>query len=59
MAEIHDFEENLPHRVAETVCVKCLHRCITVWPDGTPLKKLECEKCGPGYIILTGEPIDD
>lgn len=51
-------ETNTPHRVAEVICVKCLHRYVCVWPDGTPLKHLHCEKCGPGYIITTGEPIE-
>jgi len=56
---ISNIDEHRPHNVAETICVKCLHRCITVWPYGTPLKTLECKTCGPGYIILTGEDIDE
>lgn len=59
MSKIINIEEQIPHRVAETICVKCLKRNITVWPEGTLLKDLECEKCGTGFIILTGELIDD
>ncbi len=52
-----DFEENLPHEVAELICVKCLRRWIGVYPTETPLKRLECE-CGcRGYVIKTGQTI--
>ncbi len=56
---IIDIDKILPHRLAETICVKCYQRIISVWPDGVKLKDLECENCGNGYIILTGETIDE
>jgi hypothetical protein len=52
-----EIEKNLPHEVAELICLKCLHRYIGVYPKDTLLKKLEC-KCGEvGYIIKTGQTI--
>ena len=54
-----DIEENLPHEVAEVICLKCLHRGYAVYPEETPLKDLEC-KCGAvGYVIKTGQTIPD
>jgi len=50
-----DFEAQLPHIVSETMCVKCLTRFIDVRPVGVLLKDLECPKCGPGFMIDTGE----
>lgn len=50
-----DFEAELPHKFSEVVCLKCLHRTISVRPIGVLLKNLECETCGPGFIIETGE----
>lgn len=55
---ISNIEEKMPHKVSETICVKCGHRQIDVRPDGTLLKNLECPGCGmTGYIIETGEEI--
>jgi len=55
MAEVSDINKNIPHRAEEVVCIKCLRRWIAVYPDGTWLKDLECQNCGPGFVILTGE----
>lgn len=52
-----DFEENLPHEVAELMCVKCLRRWIGVYPTETPLKRLKCECGSRGYVIKTGQTI--
>jgi hypothetical protein len=52
-------EEKTPHKVSEVICVKCYHRFISVRPVGVLLKALECEKCGAGFIIETGENIDE
>lgn len=55
MAEVTPIEEHLPHRTAELVCLRCLHRYQGVWPESTPLAKLECPNCERvGYIITTG-----
>lgn len=57
MADIIDINENQPHEVAELTCIKCYHRYIGVYPSITLLKDLECEKCGKGFIIKTGQTI--
>ena len=59
MGNIIDIESNLPHKVSEVICVKCGKRWISVRPDGTLLKDLECPNCGAGCVIETGEEIDD
>jgi hypothetical protein len=41
--------------VSEVICIKCMKRWIGVWPKTTLLKELECEICGQGYVIQTGE----
>lgn len=52
-------EDNLPHEVAELICLKCLNRWIGVFPTELPLKDIEC-KCGEiGYVITTGQIIND
>lgn len=52
-------ENDLPHEVSELVCLKCLNRWIGVYPEDVPLKELEC-KCGAvGYVIKTGQTLDD
>lgn len=57
MADIVNFESNLPHDISEVICLKCLSRWIAVYPHGTLLKDLEC-KCGAvGYVIMTGQPL--
>ncbi len=58
MGTISSIESNLPHEVAELICLKCLSRWIGVYPEKTPLKDLEC-KCGAvGYVIKTGQTIE-
>lgn len=56
--DIISIERGLPNYAEEVICLKCLHRYICVWPCGTSLKDLECEKCGKGFIIKTGEDIE-
>lgn len=58
MGTITDINANLPHEVAELICLKCLCRWIGVYPEKTLLKDLEC-KCGAvGYVIKTGQTIE-
>lgn len=52
------FEDCLPHTVSEVICVKCGHRWISVRPDQTLLKDIECVNCGKGYVIETGQNIE-
>lgn len=30
-----------------------------VWPESTLLKDLECENCGPGFVIKTGQDLEE
>lgn len=53
------FEYNQPHEVSELICLKCLHRWIGVYPTKTLLKDLECECGAIGYVIKTGQTIDE
>lgn len=47
------------YEVGEVICLRCLHRWIDVHPTSVPLKDLEC-KCGAvGYIIKTGQTVED
>lgn len=59
MSEVIAIEANLPHTVAELICVKCGKRWIGVWPESTLLKDLECENCGPGFVIKTGQDLEE
>ena len=59
MAEIHNIEENMPHKVSEVICINCKHRWIAVRPCACRLKDLGCPNCHEqGYVIETGEVID-
>jgi len=59
MAKKVYIEENLPHEVAEVICLKCLKRWIAVYPIKCQLKDLECT-CGcTGYVIKTGQTFEE
>jgi Zn finger protein HypA/HybF involved in hydrogenase expression len=58
MGDIIDFEAYLPHKVSEVICVKCGLRWISVRPEKTLLKEMECPKCGRGFVIETGEEME-
>ena len=50
------FLDPAPCKFSEVICLKCLHRMISVRPVGTPLKLLQCPQCGEsGFVIETGE----
>jgi hypothetical protein len=57
MGEIVDISDIKPHRSSEVICVMCGMRWVAIRPEGTLLKTLHCENCGPGYVIETGELI--
>lgn len=57
--KVVDITNNLPHQVSEVICVGCCHRWIAVRTLNTPLISLECKNCGQGFVIETGEVIDD
>ena len=53
-----DIEEYQEHEVCELICLKCLDRWIGVFPTQTLLKDIEC-KCGEvGYVIKTGQTLE-
>ena len=59
MGKIYEIESNLPHEVAELICLKCHHRWIGVYPENVLLKDIEC-KCGSvGYVIKTGQTLKE
>lgn len=62
MIDVFDGVENnedLPHEVAELICLRCLHRWIGVYPQELNLADMEC-KCGTiGYIIKTGQTLPE
>lgn len=56
--KIVGIESRKPHSVSEVICVKCGKRWVSVRPLNTLLKKLECENCGAGYVIETGQVLE-
>lgn len=52
MEKVIEMEENLPHEVSELI-LKCFHRWNGVYPERTPLKKLECT-CGEDAYLREG-----
>lgn len=56
---IINIEEHTPYAVSEVICVKCHKRWISVRPQKTLLKDIECPNCGKGYVIKTGEEMWD
>jgi len=56
--EIINIEKNMPHKLSEMVCSKCLKRWVAVRPEMVLLKDIECA-CGEvGFVIETGEFIN-
>ena len=57
---ITNIEENLPHKVSETICINCKHRWIDVRPESVALKDCECPSCHQiGFVINTGDDLFD
>lgn len=56
---ITPIEEKMPHVVSEVICVKCGMRWIAVRPEKTLLKDLECRNCGQGFVIETGQVLEE
>ena len=55
-----NFEDHLPHEVAEVICINCKKRWIAVFPSDMWLKDLQCPGCKQqGYVIMTGQAIDE
>lgn len=53
-----EMSDYLPHEVRETMCWKCGHRWVAVYPEKTLLKELECPGChAQGYAFATGQTL--
>ena len=52
-------DDNKPHKVSEVICIRCYTRWLAVRPIFTKLKDIECYHCGSGYVIETGEEIEN
>lgn len=59
MGEIINIEANLPHSISEVICLKCLDRWIAVYPIPAYLKKFECKNGHIGFVIKTGQEINE
>ena len=54
---IIDIVEGKRHHTGHTICILCLNREMSIWPVGTNMKILECDRCGKtGGLILTNDP---
>lgn len=58
-SNVIDIEERMEYTVSEVICVSCYKRWIAVRPTATLLKDLECPKCGQGFVIETGQVIQN
>lgn len=63
MSELVDLDEyrdeHCEWESSEVICVKCYKRWYAIRPVGTLLKDLECKNCGQGYVIETGQLVDE
>lgn len=57
--QIVNIEDYEPHTVSEVVCLKCLRRWVSVRPTSVLLKDIECPNCGTGFVIETGQNIEE
>ncbi len=57
MGDVIYIENYIAHHPFEAMCMNCHSRWIAVVPDEIILKTVECEECGPGYVIDTGQYI--
>lgn len=52
-------EKSVPHELSEMLCWHCGHRWYAVFPEGTPLKSLQCPGCNQsGGVFKTGQTLD-
>jgi hypothetical protein len=59
MGKVINFEESLPHKVSEVICVKCGKRWTAARPEKTLLKNIECPDGHIGFVIETGEVAEE
>ena len=58
MGEVINSNDKQLYVVSEVICVQCCKRWISVRPEKTMLKDIECPNCGKGAVIETGQSID-
>jgi len=56
---VESIDAKKPHSVSEVICIRCGKRWVSVRPEITLLKEIECEKCGAGYVIETGQILEN
>lgn len=59
MSKVIPIETNMEHTVSEVICLKCLSRWICVRPSSVLLKEIECSCGNIGYVIETGQRLDE
>jgi len=59
MKKTTNIERDIPHEIAELICLNCHDRWIGVYPQEVQLKTIQC-KCGcTGLVIKTGQTLSD
>ena len=48
----------MPHVMQEVICVKCCKRWLAIEPQELRLKDYECDVCGKGFVIKTGQELE-
>ena len=56
---IVDTIEDTGLMVSEVICVKCGHRWASIRRSHIKLKDLKCPHCGAGYVIETGQLVNE
>ena len=60
MNKVVSIEKNLPHTVAELMCLRCFYRWIGAFPSELLLKDIVCPCCNrKGRVINTGQEMDE
>jgi hypothetical protein len=60
MTRVVHFDDALPQKVSEVICIDCGKRWIAVRPTTCLLKALECPECkNQGYVIETGAILNE
>lgn len=59
MSKVTPIEANMEHTVSEVICLRCLSRWICVRPSSVLLKEIECSCVNTGYVIETGQSLDE
>lgn len=57
LAPVISIDKNMQYKVSIVVCLQCFRRWVAVRPTQTKLNTLECQQCGVGYVVETGEEL--